>query len=118
MEVAIIVPMAFFLFSGVVLWKYFETRHKERMAIIERGENPLENSKKSWWIFHNPLNNLKWGILALGIGLGVFIGLQLSELYRWNDDFISAFILIFGGCALIIFYFIADKKMKDEYNTD
>lgn len=114
MEVAIIVPLAFFLFCGIVTWKYFETRHRERMAIIERGHNPLDGNETSWWLIHNPLNILKWGVLSFGVGIGVLTGIQLNVLFGWDNDFISAFILIFGGISLIVYYFIIDKKMKNE----
>ena len=39
MEPGILVPITLFGGTAVVLWKYFEGRHKERMAMIEKGIN-------------------------------------------------------------------------------
>jgi hypothetical protein len=117
----IIVPI--FLFGGIaaVLWKYFEGRHKERMAMIEKGVNPAEFKSTSPMINPlrllqgNVLSNLKWGLLAVFAGIGLLVGLQLENYYRFEEgSVIFGSILITGGLALIIFYIIAAKKLKKE----
>jgi hypothetical protein len=117
----IIVPI--FLFGGIaaVLWKYFEGRHKERMAMIEKGVNPAEFKSTSPMINPlrllqgNVLSNLKWGLLAVFAGIGLLVGLQLENYYRFEEgSVIFGSILITGGLALIIFYIIASKKLKKE----
>ena len=35
------IPIFMFAAITVILWKFFETRHKERMAIIDKSLDPL-----------------------------------------------------------------------------
>jgi hypothetical protein len=107
-----------FLFGGTacVLVVYFNNRHKERMAMIEKGispanlrETPLRESLRA-----NPLSSLKWGLLATFVGLGLFIAEWLDRIYFLHESVYFATTLIFGGIALIVFYLIANSRMKKE----
>jgi hypothetical protein len=91
---------------GFVSYLYFKSRHKERMALIETGQD-ASLFKKS----HNIHSNLKWGYLALAIGFALFSGHFLEE-YTTMDDGAGYFPMIFlmGGLALIIYY----KRAKDD----
>ncbi len=108
-----------FLFGGaaVVLWKFFEGRHKERMAMIEKGVNPAEfksNAPFRFWRT-NVLSNLKWGLLFVFVGIGLLVGQQLHYQLGFDEEsVVFGSILIAGGLALIIFYFIAARKMKEK----
>lgn len=94
---------------GVVLLRFFDVRNKERLALIDKGATLedlkvlLKNNANGT---RNNLNNLRFGLLALFIGIGIFSGIQLSVVFNWPDEFIPAFILISGGAALILYYFI------------
>jgi hypothetical protein len=115
--VGILVPLAFFGVIAVVLLKHFETRHKERMAMIEKGVTPADfksaTPSRLWQ--GSVLSNLKWGLLFVFAGIGLLVGLQLENYYRFDEgSVIFGSILITGGLALIIFYFIAAKKLKDK----
>jgi hypothetical protein len=121
MDSGILVPLTLFGGAAAVLWKYFEGRHKERMAMIEKGVTPAEFKSTSSMINPlrllqgNVLSNLKWGLLALFAGVGLLVGLQLENYYRFEEgSVIFGSILITGGLALIIFYIIAAKKLKKE----
>jgi positive regulator of sigma E activity len=120
--VGILVPLAFFGVVAVVLLKHFETRHKERMAMIEKGVTPAEfksaaPSLRLWQ--GSVLSNLKWGLLFIFVGIGLLVGLQLENYFRFNEgSVIFGCILITGGFALIIFYFIAAKKLKEKKDDD
>jgi hypothetical protein len=117
LEGQFLVPI--FLFGGIaaVLWKFFEGRHKERMAMIEKGVTPADfkstTPSRLWQ--GSVLSNLKWGLLFVFAGIGLLVGLQLENYYRFDEgSVIFGSILITGGLALIIFYFIAAKKLKDK----
>ena len=58
----ILVPIFLFGGTAAVLWKYFEGRHNERMAMIEKGVNPATfKSAPSFRLWQgNVLSNLKW----------------------------------------------------------
>jgi len=117
MEGEIIVPIVLFGGSAAVLWKFFDGRHKERMAMVEKGVNPIDikpSSPARFWQV-NVLSNLKWGLLMVFAGIGLFVGFQLENYFGFHEDTaIFGSILIAGGLALIIFYIIAARKAKKE----
>ena len=115
--VGILVPLAFFAGVAAVLLKHFETRHKERMAMIEKGVNPADFKSAApirlWQ--GSVLSNLKWGLLFVFSGIGLLVGQQLEYYFGFHEgSAVFGSILITGGLALIIFYFIAAKKLKEK----
>jgi hypothetical protein len=117
MDPGILVPLTLFGGAAVVLWKYFEGHHKERMAMIDKGVNPADFKTTTpplrlWQ--GSVLSNLKWGLLFVFAGIGLLVGLQLENYFRFEEGtVIFGCILIAGGLALIIFYLIAAKKIKN-----
>ncbi|MFH0988967.1 MAG: DUF6249 domain-containing protein [bacterium] len=114
----VLVPITIFGGLAVVLIVYFNNQHRERMAMIEKGLNladakgtPLREMFRL-----NPLSSLKWGLLALFIGVGFIVGIYLHNYYSVDESIFAALMFFFGGLALIIFYFFATKKMKQEEN--
>jgi hypothetical protein len=104
------------LFAAVfgVLYMYYTTRHKERLALIEKGADASlfntgkEGSKAliNWSKF-----TLKIGMLFMGIAIGIIAGATLSNLGILNEDATySSMILLFGGLSLVLFYLIDRKK--------
>jgi hypothetical protein len=117
MNEEIIIPIFLFGGTAAVLWKYFEGRHKERMAMIEKGVNPAEfKSASPFRLWQGSvLSNLKWGLLLVFVGIGLMVGLQMEYNYGFHEgSAVFGSMLITGGAALIIFYIIAAKKMKDK----
>jgi hypothetical protein len=115
MDPGLLVPLTLFIATAVVLWKFFDSRHKERMAIIDKGLNPTDYKElyKHQAFATNPLSSLKWGLLAMFVGGGVFIALVLREWYHIDEAIFPSLILIMGGMGLIVFYLLASKKMKE-----
>ena len=109
------IPIFMFAAITVILWKFFETRHKERMAIIDKSLDPLAYKElfNSQMIRITPLSNLKWGLIALFIGAGILCGMQLDAIYG-SSEFIAPFVFLGGGLALVLFYFIAARKSASE----
>ncbi len=107
-----------FLFGGAawVLTVYFNSRHKERMAMIDKGVNPTDFKGKpiKEWFQTNPLTSLKWGLLAVFVGIGLMIAMYLHRYTDAEESIYLACMLISGGIALVIFYFIASRKFKQE----
>ena len=118
--VAIIVPLALFMmiFGIVYLAK------RERMAMIERGMDPRRYKPQS-----APFQILKWGLLLIGAGAGLFFAYLLDHTAfkhmsgnEFNDDgnvaVYFALIAIFGGAGLFLSFLMekkeADKKDKDK----
>jgi hypothetical protein len=112
--IGILVPITLFVLTAIILWKYFDSRHIERKAIIDKGLNPSDYKElyKHEAFATNPLSSLKLGLLAMFVGAGVFIGLVLRKWYYIDEAIFPSLILIMGGIGLIVFYLLASKKMK------
>ena len=104
------------LFATVfgIMYMFYTTRNKERLALIEKGaEASLFNTGKDSKGFINWSKfTLKVGMLFMGIALGIVAGALLSQ----ADVFIeganfTSMIFFFGGLSLVLFYVI-DRKSK------
>ena len=110
MLVAVLIPLSFFaLVFGII---YMHKR--ENLAMIEKGLNPKEFANRPV-----PYNNLKWGLLLVGSGLGLlaayFIDLGLSN-HTGEDHppLYFALIAIGGGLGLITSYRIEKRELLDK----
>ena len=111
-----VVVLVVFGSIGAVLWRWIDTRHRERMAMIEKGVNAqdLKGTPMKDWFRANPLSSLKWGLLATFVGIGLIVASWLDRAYYMHDSIYVSSMLVAGGLALIIFYFIAARKAKQE----
>ena len=131
----VIVPLT----TGIVfaaIYALFElfVRRKERMAIIEKiGEN-LNNSAfdgklslPSYGIPRFSFNSLKAGCLLMGVGVGLMVAFFLSLMLaasRREFDFYNEYqvmstaygasVLVFGGLGLIVAFVIETNMKKKE----
>ncbi len=112
------VLVAFIAFFATVFGIYYvsvSTRNKERMALIDKGADAsLFNTGKEG---QNPLFNwnkvtLKFGMLFMGVGLGIIAGaiLESMQVMEVGANYTSM-IFLFGGFSLVLFYLI-DRKNK------
>lgn len=113
MEV-LIAFIAFFAMIFGVMYMFYTTRNKERMALIEKGADAsLFNTGKT----ANPFINwskftLKIGMLAMGIAAGILIAAVMSQTSSIDEDSLySSMIFLFGGLSLVLFYVI-DRRTK------
>ncbi|HMG10818.1 MAG TPA: DUF6249 domain-containing protein [Mucilaginibacter sp.] len=92
-----------------ICYYYFTTRHKERMAIIEKGLPPD---------FFRGLNNylplvLTLGMICIGVAIGITLGCFLWELLPLEPVFtIAASVFLFSGISMVISYFIVKRISK------
>ncbi|MGH2569446.1 MAG: DUF6249 domain-containing protein [Bacteroidota bacterium] len=112
----VIVTLIVFGSVGLLIWKFLDSRHRERMTMIDKGVKPADFKGLSLreMFRPNPLSSLKWGLLAMFVGTGIMVAAYLERSLYWHDSVYPASMLIFGGLALIIFYSVASKKMKDD----
>ena len=98
-----------------IMYVFYTSRNKERMALIEKGADASlfntgkENSTKSfgWSKF-----TLKIGMLFMGIAVGIIAGAILANAGVLNEGAMyPSMIFFFGGLSLVLFYVI-DKKSK------
>lgn len=106
----ILVPLGFFaMIFGIV---YLNKR--EKLSMIERGMDPRSYKPQS-----APYQNLKWGLLLIGSGIGLFLAFILDHSVFSNMDdetffLYIALIAIFGGSGLFISYKIEKKEVLDK----
>jgi hypothetical protein len=65
MNEEILIPIFMFACIALILYKFFDVRHKERMTIIEKGlvSEDLKHLYSQGWKT-NPYSSLKYGMLA------------------------------------------------------
>ena len=101
--------VSFFGTIFVITYFYYITRHRERMALIEKGADAS--------IFYSRVksqfSSLKYGIVCVGIALGILIGHVLQNIGKLPEPVaFFSMIFLFGGLSLIAFYLIAQKSNK------
>ncbi|MDN3584189.1 DUF6249 domain-containing protein [Mucilaginibacter flavus] len=105
----IVISLGFFMMIFAIIYLY----KRERMAMIERGMDPRSYKPQS-----APYQNLKWGLLLIGSGIGLFLAFVLSHgVFRDMDDDIFflylSLIAIFGGAGLFLSYKIEKREVLD-----
>lgn len=112
----VLVVLIIFGSTGLIIWRWIDARHQERIAMIEKGVTPADfkGVPVREMLRSNPLSSLKWGLLATFVGVGLIVANVLDRTYYFADSIYVASMLVFGGVALIVFYFIATRKAKQE----
>lgn len=106
--IPILVPLGFFaLIFGIVYMN-----KKENLAMIDKGMNPKTLVAKG----PEPFRNLKWGLLLVGAGVGLFLAYIFDQYLSRNNDneaLYFALIAIGGGTGLIISYKMEMKELRE-----
>ena len=106
--VGILVPIGFFVMLFGVLYVYFTTRNRERLAMIDKGADAS--------LFQNPdrvSNIFKWGMFMVGIAVGIiFASILASADVLAEEVSYPAMIFLFGGLSLILVHLIELKREK------
>jgi len=95
-------------FATIIAIVYLIMRRKERMSLIEKGQSATIFETRK-----NVPQALKWGMLLIGIGVGILIG-RILALYTAMGEEESFFSMVFlcGGISLVLFHFIAGNIEK------
>ena len=104
-------PVGSFIVMGFIVKIILDYRIKRRL--IDKGA--LDENVK--FLFYNRLEqytptSLKWGLILIGLGLAVVVG----DMFPYNYDrgeITFSLMLLFAGIGLLIYYFIANKKMNE-----
>jgi hypothetical protein len=81
--------------------------------MIDKGMNPKNIAAKG----PEPFRNLKWGLLLVGAGVGLFLAYIFDQyLSRGNENeaLYFALIAIGGGTGLIISYKMEMKELREK----
>ena len=113
MAVEIIVPLAVFATIFGVVYVIVSAIHKEKMAMIDKGIDPGIFQKKDGTT-HGRYNALKFGLMLIGVAIGLFMGYVLAQ-YMGMTHEVAYFsmIFLFWGISLLLYYLII-KKLKPE----
>ncbi|MEN8230465.1 MAG: DUF6249 domain-containing protein [Bacteroidota bacterium] len=103
----VLVPISIFAAIFGIVFVIVTASNRERMAMIEKGVNPKDfmNARKP-----NVYSILKWALLLVGLGLGLFIGSLLDTFTPIQEEpayFAST--LFFGGLGLVLAFLISKK---------
>jgi hypothetical protein len=100
--------IAFFAASFGIVYVAVNARHRQRMAMIEKGMDPNATSRPE------SHRSLRAGMLLLGFGLGLFLGNVVHRVF-FSDQAETPLpyfmmLLICGGLSLIAYHLIASKR--------
>lgn len=104
----LLVSLAAFATIFGIFYLFIITRYRERMTMLEKGVTPASFASKD----SGGSNTLKFGMLSVGIALGILAGNMLyrNDLIEGEPAFFSM-IFLFGGLSLIL-NFVIDRKLK------
>jgi len=106
--VEILIPIGFFATIFGIVWIAVSARNKERLALIEKGLDAgiFKEAGQTHWRY----GALKFGLLAIGIGIGLVVA-NILEVNGIMDDEVAYFamIFIFGGLGLLSYYKLMGK---------
>ena len=111
--VEILVPIALFASIFGIVWIAVSAKNKERLALIEKGLDVsiFKNEGQTHWRY----GALKFGLLAIGIGIGLVVA-NILDVNRIMDDEVAYFamIFIFGGLGLLSYYKLMGKLKPEK----
>jgi hypothetical protein len=114
MDAEILIPISLFAAIFGMVYLYFSTRNKERLALIEKGAdasifNLGKRSGSSWKVI---VINLAF--LLMGIGLGLFIANLLETTTNLDEDVIyPAMTFLMAGVGLYVGFTQTKKALED-----
>ena len=114
-----LVPITMFAGGFAMVFGIYYLRTRQNLAMIEKGMNPKEFANRP-----APYKNLKWALLLIGSGVGLFLAYMLDNFVinpgsagHHHDGSIAAIyfslIAIGGGMGLFGSYRI-EKKWWDD----
>ena len=122
----VLIPLTMFAGGFAMIFGIYYLKTRQNMAMIEKGMNPKEFADRP-----APYKNLKWALLLIGAGVGLFLAYLLDNYvlysvtrftdsagHHYNDDdknipIYFALIAIGGGLGLFGSYKI-EKKWYDD----
>lgn len=105
----VFIPIVMFLTIFGIVYLTVSARHKERMALIDKGLDASILKAENKGRF----GALKFGLLLIGAALGLLVG-SLLENYTRMEEPVAYFsmLFLFGGLGLTLFYFIVKNKAE------
>lgn len=110
MDGEILIPITMFLALFGVVYLYFSTRNKERLALIEKGADAsifnIGKRGSSWKVVV-----INFAFLLMGIGLGTFIAALIDTYTNLEEGAMAAVIFFMAGVGLYMGYTQTKKDL-------
>jgi hypothetical protein len=115
----VLIPLTIFAGGFAMIFGIYYLKTRQNLAMIEKNMNPKEFANRP-----APYKNLKWALLLIGAGVGLFLAYLLDNYvlsgthnrtfdHDRNVPIYFALIAIGGGCGLFGSYKM-EKKWWDE----
>ena len=105
------------LIISIIVYKSVQTKHQEKLAMIEKGMILQEPEKRT-----NKYTALRNVLLLVGLAVGAMIGLGISETWlrdSFAGDFMIAIMtILFGGIAFLAYFFMIRSMQKQDNNPE
>ncbi len=115
MEVSIVFISLFIVIFGI-FYLYYTSRHKERLALIEKDKDvsvfmsnkpPATHSARSVW----KIISVNLALISIGVGVGILFGNFLYSVAGMQEEVAySASIFLLAGVGLLIGSLMAKKE--------
>ena len=120
----VLIPLTMFAGGFAMVFGIYYLKTRQNLAMIEKNMNPKEFANRP-----APYKNLKWALLLIGAGIGLFLAylldnymlpVQMNKFGHHGDQNVPiyfALIAIGGGLGLFGSYKM-EKKWWDENKTN
>lgn len=119
----VLIPITLFAGGFAMIFGIVYLKTRQNLAMIEKGMNPKEFANRP-----APYKNLKWALLLIGSGLGLFLAYVLDNYvlqtnqggfhhHDGNEAIYFSLIAIGGGLGLLGSYKIEKKWWDDNKET-
>ncbi|WP_264535784.1 DUF6249 domain-containing protein [Flavobacterium sp. N1736] len=116
MGAQILIPISMFLMIFGIIYLFFSTRNRERMALIEKGVDAsiffkgVGKRGSAWKVFV-----VNFAFLLIGTGVGIFLALLITTYTSLEDDAVyPSIIFIMAGVGLLTGFKTAKDLDKEE----
>ena len=108
MDITGIIAIIFTFSTGFgIVYIVMSTRHRERMAMIQRGLNPNEGAGRP-----DPQKSLKSGMQMIAVAVGLGCGYLLDASTSIEQPWVYfGPVLFFVGLTMILYYFRFRKQL-------
>jgi len=106
--IKLIGPLSGYLIIAVIIFMYIKIKHKERMALIEKGVEPSQIYTKKYV----NQTNLRNAILLIALAIGLIVGYIITVIS--NIELFVAYaasLLLCEGAGFLIYY-RSNKKIN------
>ena len=118
-----LIPITMFGGGFAMIFGIYYLKTKENLAMVEKGMNPKDNIHRP-----APFRSLKWGLLLLGAGVGLFLaymidtfaispGINRTNWDHHNDNLPALYFSLVGigvGLCIVISYLIFKIYLYDK----